>query len=364
MTGIESGWGGDGAVATPEVPVDLAALEELARARLDPVCFAYVREGAGDSDEANVAAWDQLRLRPRMLRDVTKVSTSTTLLGRPAAVPIMVAPTAMHRLVCSDGEVATARAAAEAGVVYVISMAATTAVTTIAEAAPAGQRWMQAYVRRDRGITRGVLEQAAGAGCTAVVLTVDASIQRSHRPALGRPLNAGFPLPNLAPGDEACDVYDLASDYATDLTFDDLAEIRAWTGLPLVVKGILRGEDAARCVNAGADAIAVSNHGGRQVAGCVPTARALPEVIDAVGGRAEVYVDGGIRSGSDVLKALALGASAVMVGRPVVWGLATGGATQARSVLLELRWQLERAMGLCGVTDVRSVPRDLVLKWP
>lgn len=337
---------------TPALAID-------ADRRLDPLVSAYVAAAAGDSATANEAAWARLRLRPRMLRDVSAVSTAVTVLDQPLTAPIMVAPTAMHRLVCDGGELATARGAADAGALYVVSMAATVAIAEIATAVPAGHRWMQVYVRRDRGLTRRACETAAAAGCSAMVLTVDAPVQRSARPP-GGPLNGTLPLPNLAPGEDAPDVFDVADDYAPDLTFDDLATIRGWTGLPLVVKGVVRGDDAVRCLDAGADAIAVSNHGGRQVAGCVATADALADVVAAVGGRAEVYVDGGIRSGSDVLRALALGARAVLIGRPVVWGLAVDGAAGVTGVLDALRTDLERTMGLCGVTDATDVPRDLV----
>jgi 4-hydroxymandelate oxidase len=340
--------------------LDLARLEEEARARLDPARFAYVTAASGDSAGLNVAAWQQLRLRPRMLRDVRTVSTTATLLGRLVSTPVMVAPTAMHRLACDEGELATARGAAKAGAIYVVSAQATTRIEDIAAAAPSGARWMQAYMMEDRGLTRAMLGRAAATGCSAVVLTVDAPGIQYTNPGSGRPLNEGFPLPNLLPGVDAPDVLAVASNYAADLTFDDLADIRAWTGLPLVVKGILRGDDAVRCLEAGADAIAVSNHGGRLVPGCVATAIALAEVVQAVAGRAEVYVDGGIRSGVDVLKALALGARAVMVGRPVWLGLAIGGDAGAFAVLDTLRSELERAMALCGLTDVDGVPRDLV----
>jgi 4-hydroxymandelate oxidase len=340
--------------------IDLTCLEADAASNLDPATFNYVGGGAGDSVVSNVAAWERLRLRPHMLCDVTKVSTATTLLGTPTTAPIMVAPTAMHRLFCAEGELATARAAADAGVIYVVSMAATTSVEEIAAAAPTGARWMQAYVRRDRGRTRASLERAAAARVQAVVVTVDSPGHQSGAPQPGRTLNNGLPLPNLAPDEDSPDVLSVAADYATDLTFDDLADIRAWTGLPLVVKGVLRGDDAVRCIDAGADAIAVSNHGGRQLPGCIPTATALPEIVDALDGRGDVYVDGGVRSGADVLKALALGATAVMVGRPVLWGLAIGGETVARGVLDELRANLERAMALCGVREVGAVTRDLV----
>jgi 4-hydroxymandelate oxidase len=340
--------------------IDLLTLESNAATKLDPAIHAYIGRGAGNSVAANSAAWEALRIRPRVLRVVTDISTTTTVLGHPVAAPIMIAPTAMHRLACPDGELATARAAARSGVTYVVSMAATTSIEEIAQAAPTGRHWMQAYVRRDRGITRASLERAAAAGCGAVVLTVDSPGIPSYRPQSGPALNRGFPLPNLAPDEDQPDVLTVAADYATDVTFDDLAAVRSWTGLPLVVKGILRGDDAARCVDAGADAIAVSNHGGRQVPGCIPTAEALPEVVDAVAGGADVYVDGGIRTGGDVLKALALGATAVMVGRPVLWGLAIDGEDGAAAVLEQLAVDLTRLMALCGAPDISSVSGDLV----
>ena len=317
--------------------VDMTRLEEEARARLDPVRFAYVSLGSGDSVASNLAGWQQLRLRPRTLRDVRTVSTATNLLGLPSRSPILVAPTAMHRLAWEEGELATARGAAKAGAIYIVSAQATTAIEDIAKEAPTGPRWMQAYMMRDRGLTRAMLERAAAVGCSAVVLTVDSPGYPHQRTAVGRRLNENFRLPNLLPEDEAPDVEVVASDYAADLTFDDLADIRAWTGLPLAVKGVLQGADAVRCIDAGADAVVVSNHGGRLVPDCIATASALPEVIESLAGRGEVYVDGGIRSGADVLKALALGARAVMVGRPVWWGLAVGGDEGVFAVLDKLR---------------------------
>ncbi len=340
--------------------IDLLTLEADAAACLDPAVHAYIGRGAGDSVAANSAAWGELRIKPRLLRDVTEISTATMVLGERVAAPIMIAPTAMHRLACPAGELATARAAAQAGVTYVVSMAATTSIEDIAGAAPTGRLWMQAYVRRDRGITRACLERAGAAGCRAVVLTVDSPGIPSYDPRSGPSLNRGLPLPNLAPGQDQPDVLAVAADYATDLTFDDLADVRSWTGLPLVVKGILRGDDASRCLDAGADAIAVSNHGGRQVPGCLPTAHALPDVVQAVAGRADVYVDGGIRSGADVLRALAVGATAVMVGRPVLWGLAIDGESGAAAVLEQFAADLTRSMALCGAPDITSVSSDLL----
>jgi 4-hydroxymandelate oxidase len=352
---------GTGPGSDETVEIDLSRLEADAAVDLDPSVYAYVSGGAGESPDQNLVAWRHYRIRPRMLRDVHAVSTAVSVLGQMAVSPIMVAPTAMHRLVCPEGELATARAAARAGATYVVSAVATTAIEDIAEEVPNAPRWMQAYMMRDRGLTRAMLERAAAAGCSAVVLTVDSpGIPYARRGAV-RPLNRELRLPNLLPHEESPDVLVAASNYARDLTFDDLARIRGWTGLPLVVKGVLRGDDAVRCVEAGADAIAVSNHGGRHVPDCISTAMALPEVADAVAGRRDVYVDGGIRTGASILKALALGATAVMIGRPVVWGLAIRGEAGAFAVLEALRIDLERLLALCGVADVRDATRDLVV---
>jgi 4-hydroxymandelate oxidase len=353
--------------------VDLSSLEESARAILNPSTFAYIAGGVGDelTVRANVGAWAGIRLRPFMLRDVSAVSTATTVLGTPVPFPVLIAPTAMHGLVCADGELATARAAAAAGTIYVLSMAATTSLEDVAAAAPGAPRWMQLYIQRDRGLTRAVCARAREAGYQAVVVTVDSPVttKRARIPRSGFNVPAGLALPNMAPAAEGTpDIHALVEAYDASLTFDDLGAIAEWAGLPLLVKGILRGDDARRCLDAGADGIVVSNHGGRQVDGCVPTAYALADVVDEVGGDREVLVDGGIRNGAGVLKALALGARAVLVGRPVVWGLAVDGQQGAVEVLAELRDELERVMGLCGLTDATRVPADLVAAeragWP
>ena len=246
----------------------------------------------------------------------------------------------------------------------VVSMAANTSLEDVARAAPGAPRWQQMYMLRDRGRTRELCGRARDAGYQAIVASVDgaAVTQRRRLPGGGLVPPAFFRFPNLAaPGapDDA-DLMAMVSDFDPSVTFDDLALFGEWSGLPVVVKAVLRGDDAAACVDAGAAAIAVSNHGGRILDGCIATADALPEVVDAVGDRAEVYVDGGIRNGVDVLKALALGARAVMVGRPVVWGLAVGGEAGARAVLEQLTIELGRAMALCGSASVAGLTRDLV----
>jgi 4-hydroxymandelate oxidase len=346
--------------------VDLSHREAAARSRLDPMWFDYLAGGAGEERAvaANRDAWTSLSLRPSYLRDVRGTSAATTLLGRGTAAPIVVAPTAMHRLFHADGERATALGAAEAGLTYAVSMCATTALEELAAVAPGAPRWMQLYMQADRAITKECCERAAEAGYEALVLTVDSPVTarnlRNERNGFNVP--AWCTLPNIAPRREHdLDIWAIVGAYDAAVTPDDIGLVSSWAGgLPVVVKGLVRGDDARRAVDAGAAAVAVSNHGGRQLDTCIATARALPEVVDAVAGDAEVYVDGGIRSGVDVVKALALGARAVMVGRPVLWGLATDGAAGVQAVLAELAADTVRTLALCGVTSPLDVTPDLV----
>lgn len=346
--------------------MDLSQREAAARSRLDPMWFDYLAGGAGEERTvvANREAWAEWSLRPHYLRDVRGTSAATTLLGRPVASPVVVAPTAMHRLFHPDGELATARGAADAEVVYTVSMCASTSIEDVAAAAPAGRRWMQLYMQADRAITRECCERAAAAGVEALVLTVDSPVTarnlRNERNGFNVP--PGVTLPNIAPRrDHDLDIWAIVGAYDAAVTPDDVALVSSWAGgLPVVVKGLVRGDDARRAVDAGAAAVAVSNHGGRQLDTCIATARALPEVVDAVGADAEVYVDGGVRAGVDVVKALALGARAVLVGRPVIWGLATDGAAGVHAVLSELTADVARTLALCGVTSPLDVTRDLL----
>jgi 4-hydroxymandelate oxidase len=321
-------------------------LETRALALLEPGVAEYITRGAGDNDTrvANLEGWRRLRLRPHVLRDVTAVDTSTTVLGIPVAAPILVAPTALRDLVCADGECATARAAAASHTVMITSMASSRPFAEIAATAPGAPRFAQMYVLRDRGKTRAILEAACEAGARAIVASVDAGAVPYGRGAteLGAHVAA------------------LVADYDVAVTIDDIMKLGEWSGLPVVVKGVLRGDDAHRCVEAGAAAIYVSNHGGRIVDGCIDTASALADVVSSVSGAAEVYVDGGIRTGVDVLRALALGASAVLVGRPVLWGLAVGGEAGASDVLDQLRTELTRSLAFCGATSLACVGRDTI----
>lgn len=350
-----------------ELPATLVDFEIEARRRADPFAWDYLARGSGRDAtlHENLAAWDRWLLLPRVLRDVTVVDTSTTVLGAAVDAPILVAPTAMHRLFCEDGECATARAVAAACSVMIVSMAATTAVEDVAEAAPTATCWAQMYMLRDRGRTRALAERARDTGYRAIVASVDgAAVGRGGARATAGALSPPdwIRYPNLAPPDHAdtSDIMRLVSDFDPSVTFDDLASFGEWSGLPVVVKGILRADDAAAAVDAGAVAIAVSNHGGRIFDGVAATADVLPEIVDAVGAKAEVYVDGGIRSGAHVARALALGATAALSGRPVLWGLVLAGEHGARRVLELLRDELEATMAFCGAPTVAQLTRDLV----
>jgi 4-hydroxymandelate oxidase len=348
-----------------DVPTD--PRQEAARERLSPMAYDYYAGGAETQATlaANLTAWSRFRLRPRVLRDVSAVSTATSVLGTPVASPVLVAPTAYHRLAHPDGEAATARAAAAADTVMIVSTLATTSLEDVAAAAPDAPRWFQLYIFDDREVAGSLMDRAREAGYRAIVLTVDAPVL-GYRPSDEHnrfQLPPDLTMPNLARHLPSADGSGLAALFRTidkSLTFDDLGWIRERAGLPLVVKGLHRGDDAARCIDAGADAVVVSNHGGRQCDGAVSTAEVLDEVVTAVDGRAEVYVDGGIRTGTDVVKALALGARAVLIGRPVLWALATDGEDGVRKVLDDLQTGVHRTLTLCGVADATGVPRDLV----
>ena len=342
-------------------PVCVADFERLAEERLDPGAFGYYAGGAGDelALTGNVEAWRRLKLRPRVLADVSAVSTETSVLGTAVSMPLLVAPTAIQKLAHADGEAGMARAAAAAGTVMCLSTIATSTPAEVASAAPGSPRWFQLYVFRDRDVTRALVEQAVEQGYGAIVLTVDA-------PWLGRrerDLRTGFRVPAeiVVPSIAALGTWEGATPLellgAIDpsLSWNDLDELRALAPVPLVVKGIQTAEDAALAVEHGVDAIVVSNHGGRQLDAVAATADLLPEIVDAVDGRMEVYVDGGIRRGSDVVKALALGARAVLAGRAPLGGLACDGEAGARRVLELLREETELALALCGCTSPAAV---------
>jgi 4-hydroxymandelate oxidase len=343
-------------------PLNVAEYAELAAAKVDPSVWCYFEGGAGDEVtlRANAAAYGRWRFRPRMLVDVSEISAATTVLGMPVSMPLLVAPFAMQRLVAPDGELATARAAAALGTLMCVSTITTSSHREIAAAAGDGPRWAQLYVLRDREQTRDQLAEIREGGYSALVLTVDMPHlgRRERDLRLGFQIPADLPLPYMR-GSDLPHAELVAQTFRTSaaLTWRDLEWLAAESGLPLVLKGILTREDAELAVEHGAAAVYVSNHGGRQLDGVAAGLDALPEVVEAVAGRCEVYVDGGIGRGGDVLKALALGARAAFAGRAIACGLAVGGEEGVRHVLSLLRDELELGLGLLGCTSPAQVTR-------
>ncbi|MEW6542715.1 MAG: alpha-hydroxy acid oxidase [Nitrospirota bacterium] len=352
--------------------LNLREFEERAGAKLPRAAFAYFAGGACDECTLrdNLEAFQRLRLKPKVLVDVSHRDLATSVLGQKVAMPILIAPTALHRLAHPEGELATARAAGAAGTVMVLSTLATCSLEEAAKAA-AGPLWFQLYVYKDRGLTKELVQRAEAAGYQALVLTVDAPLLGRREADLRRQfrLPAGTELANLrqaglkrlpaAKGESKLAAY-FASLLDPSLTWRDVEWLRSLTRLPVLVKGVLRADDAVRSVEAGAAGVIVSNHGGRQLDTVPATITVLPEIAAAVAGRAEVLLDGGIRRGTDVLKALALGAKAVLVGRPVLWGLAVGGQAGVSRVLGLLRGELDLAMALCGCPSVQAITADLI----
>jgi len=330
----------------------LRRLEDRAREVLPEAVFDYYAGAAGDEVTLaeNEQAWRRLWLRPRQLRGVASADLGVDLLGARVAAPVVLAPAASQRLLHPDGELAVARAAARAGLVACLSTRATADLAEVAAAAPGAPRWFQLYVSDDRGLARDQLARAREHGYGAVVLTVDLPVAgRRERELRHGPLALpdGVRLATHLGEDRLATSKPHVGGW-TALGWDDLEWIADAAGVPLLVKGIVTGDDAGRALEAGAAGIVVSNHGGRQLDGCVPTAVALPEVVDAVAGRAAVLVDGGIRSGADIARALALGADAALVGRPYLWGLAAGGEEGVAAVLAALVADLERCLVLLG----------------
>jgi isopentenyl diphosphate isomerase/L-lactate dehydrogenase-like FMN-dependent dehydrogenase len=344
--------------------VRLAEFEAIARERMAPGAFDYVAGGAGDEESLveNEAAWRRRRLRPRVLIDVSSVDTSTTMLGTPVAMALAVAPMASHGLAHPDAEAAMARAAAAAGVPLTLSTMSNRSIEDVAAAAPDGIRWFQLYVQADRGFARSLVERAEASGYQAIVVTVDLPLlgirerDRRHGFMLDVPLAnfAGRPAPPVVgrPSHEAPGGVSHSS-----LTWADIETIRSWTTLPVVLKGILTAEDARLAVDHGAAAIVVSNHGARQLDRVVSTLDAVEEIVEAVAGRIEVWVDGGVRRGIDIVMARALGAQGVLIGRPFFWALATGGEAGVARALAILREELEVALALTGTPTMAQIGR-------
>jgi 4-hydroxymandelate oxidase len=334
-----------------DLPRTLADFERAAAEALDEGPFGYYAGGAGDelTLDDNQAAWRRIAIRPRVLVDVCAVDTRTTLLGREHPHPILVAPTAFHRLAHDEGERATARGAAAARATYCLSSLATTNPVDVAAAAPGGRRWFQLYVFKDRGVSDELVRAAVEHGYEAVVLTVDLPVLgvREREIRSGYAIDAARLIPSVH--GESLPLTDIGELIDPSLTWADLERLVAGCDLPVVVKGVLTAPDARLAADHGAAGVVVSNHGGRQLDTVPAGADALPEVVEEVAGDVDVLVDGGVRRGTDVLKALALGARAVMVGRPVIWGLAVGGEAGVRAVLEILRGEFEAALALAGV---------------
>jgi isopentenyl diphosphate isomerase/L-lactate dehydrogenase-like FMN-dependent dehydrogenase len=351
--------------------VNVADFERAAEETLDIGVAGYFFGGAGDelTLRENVLAWGHWRLRPRMLAGLSEWRTEAEVLGAEVSMPVLVAPVAYQGLVDPEGEVAMARAAAAGGTVMCVSTLATMRPRPVAEAAPGGRRWFQLYCFRDEGVTRALIEEAVECSYEAIVVTVDAprggNRERDRRTGFKIPAELGVPNVEAALGSgRAITIEETFDLMEPALTWPYLADLAAECRVPVLVKGILTAEDATLAIEHGAAGVVVSNHGGRQLDRCLATADALPEVVDAVEGRGAVLVDGGIRRGVDIAIALALGADAVLVGRPVLWGLAVGGKAGARRVLELLREELELTLALCGCASPTALSRAHVRRAP
>jgi len=346
-------------------PINIFDYEALAQQLLAPAIWDFYQGGSEDevSLRINRSAWERIRLRPRMLVDVRQIEMRTSVLGTPVDMPILIAPTAAHALAHPEAECATAQGAGCAGSLMIVSTTATRTPEQVAESA-SGPLWFQLYTYRDLRVSEDLVKRAEAAGYRAIVFTVDV-------PTLGRrerDLRAGFDIgdhASLANWPAAAAEEENTPKRQIVDTWETVDWLRSLTKLPIILKGILTAEDALLALEHGVEGIIVSNHGGRQLDGALAGIEALPEVVEAVSGRCEVYVDGGIRRGTDVLKALALGARAVLVGRPIIWGLAVNGAEGVQHVLELLRRELEVSMMLAGRPTLASIDRSLakIVSW-
>jgi 4-hydroxymandelate oxidase len=354
--------------------INLFELERMARELLPQTAYDYHASGANDEItlRENRLAYERIALLPHMLVDVSERHMGTTVLGEPVSMPILIAPTAFQGLAHPKGEVATANAAGAAKTLMTLSTLSTFSIEEVMAVAT-GPVWFQLYVFKDRVISASLAKRAEVAGCKAIVLTVDAPLlgrrERDVRNQFKMPdalsvknlLRGGLKeFPDAIGGSRVTP--SIASLVDTALTWKDIEWLAGITTLPILVKGILRSDDALLAVKHGASGIIVSNHGARQLDTTPATISVLPEIVDALGGKVEVYVDGGIRRGTDVLKAIACGARAVFVGRPVLWGLASGAEAGVRCVLEMLRQEFDLAMALSGCPTLSAITRDLI-RW-
>lgn len=357
-------------VLAPDELASIANLHEFeapARERMTGPNFDYLAGGSWDEITLaeNDAAWREFRFAYRVLTDIRSVDVSGSLLGRPSTLPIAIAPMAAQAMAHPDAEAAMTRAAAAGGIPMILSTSASMTPEEVTAAAPEADRLFQLYLLRDLGYTRSLVERAEAAGYRAIVLTVDLPVlayrERDRRNGFVLPR---MPLVEAAAGAARGRYGGLDDQRSIGLTWADLAEIRSWSRLPLVLKGIIAPDDARLAVDHGADAIIVSNHGARQLDRSLATAHALPDVVAAVDGRIEVWVDGGIRRGLDVAIAIALGATGVLVGRPFYWALAAGGQAGVERAIAILREELELTLPLLGCASVADLRPELVRRAP
>ncbi|XP_017891803.1 peroxisomal (S)-2-hydroxy-acid oxidase GLO3 [Ceratina calcarata] len=347
--------------------------EKYAEKHLTPAVRDYYNSGAGEQYtlKLNTEAFKKYRIRPKFLRNVSKRDLSTVVLGEKLSIPIGIAPAAMQRMAHPEGELANARAAQAAGTIYILSTISTSSIEEVAEAAPSAVKWFQLYIYKDRDITRNLVSRAERAGFKALVLTVDAPMFGDRR----ADIRNKFSLPchlklgnfqgdmsskinNAESGSGLCEyVMDL---FDASLCWEDIKWLKSITKLPLVLKGILTPEDAILGVENGAAGIIVSNHGARQVDTLPATIEVLSEIADAVRGRVEIYLDGGIRQGIDVFKALALGARMVFAARPMLWGLSYGGEEGVKKVLEVFRKEIDVTFALTGCASIKDISRNMV----
>jgi 4-hydroxymandelate oxidase len=352
--------------------VNLFDYETAAQGNLSEMMWDFYAGGAWDeltvreNREAFARAW----LRPRVLNDVSHRDLRTSILGQPIAFPVAISPSAFHCLAHADGELGTARAAAKLSTLMAVSTFSNFSMEEVSEVRLAANAnapaWFQLYPLRDRGLLRALVQRAHTAHYSAICVTVDTPFSGRRERDMRNPLK---PPPDMALGNFSSAALNMDTNslilYVTGqvdpaFSWKDIDWLRSITPLPIVLKGVLRGDDAQRAIEHGVAGLLVSNHGGRQLDGALATLRALPDIVDAVQGRAEVYLDGGVRRGTDVLKALALGARCAFIGRPAVWGLAVAGEAGVRHVLEMLRDELSLAMGLAGCPSLMDVDRSLV----
>ncbi|XP_037355908.1 2-Hydroxyacid oxidase 2 isoform X2 [Talpa occidentalis] len=350
----------------PEMPlVCVTDFQALARERLSKSSWDYIEGGAGESitRDDNVTAFKKLRLRPRYLRDVSQVDTRTTIQGEGVSAPICISPTGFHCLAWPDGEMSTARAAQAADICYITSTYASCSLEDIVTSAPRGLRWFQLYVQPERELNKRLIQRAESLGFKALVITVDVPTLGNRRQDLRNQLDlkSNLLLKDLQSLKERMSMPNLKmTPIDASICWEDLSWFRSLTQLPVILKGILTKEDAELAVKHNVHGIIVSNHGGRQLDEVPASIDALPEVLAAVKGKVEVYLDGGVRSGNDVLKALALGAKCVFIGRPVLWGLACKGEHGVKEVLNILKDEFRTSMALTGCRTIAEINQDLI----